>query len=96
MATTLICAGDYGEALEAALKGLEFEPDYAGGRATLGWAYLKLGRVDEGIGELRRAVELAPANSLYFAQLGEAYGLVGRFEEARQVLGDLEALGRAQ
>jgi serine/threonine protein kinase/Tfp pilus assembly protein PilF len=96
MATTLIRAGQYGEALEAALKGLEFEPDYARGRATLGWAYLKLGRVDEGIAELRRAVELAPENSLYFAQLGEAYGLVGRLEEARQVLGDLEALARAQ
>jgi adenylate cyclase len=52
--------------------------------------------VDEGIAELRRAVELAPENSLYFAQLGEAYGLVGRLEEARQVLGDLEALARAQ
>jgi TolB-like protein/Tfp pilus assembly protein PilF len=96
LATTLIRAGRYGEALEAALKGLEFEPDYARGRATLGWAYLKLGRVDEGIAELRRAVELAPANSLYFAQLGEAYGLFGRFEEARQVLGDLEALARVQ
>ncbi len=96
MATTLIRSGRYEEALQAALKGLEFEPDYARGRATLAWAYLMLGRIDEGIAELRRAVELAPANSLYFAQLGEAYGLAGRIEEAREVLGRLEEMARTQ
>jgi serine/threonine protein kinase/tetratricopeptide (TPR) repeat protein len=96
LATTLIRAGRYDEALQAALKGLEFEPDYARGRATLAWAYLMVDRADEGIAELRRAVELAPANSLYFAQLGEAYGLVGRFDEARQVLGKLQEMAGTQ
>jgi serine/threonine-protein kinase len=96
MATTLIRAGRYEEALQAALKGLEFEPDYARGRATLAWAYVKLGRLDEGIAELKRAVELAPANSLYFAQLGEAYGLAGRADEARDVLGKIEEMARVQ
>jgi serine/threonine-protein kinase len=96
LATTLIRSGRYEEALQAALKGLEFEPDYARGRATLAWAYLMLGRIDEGIAELRRAVELAPANSLYFAQLGEAYGLAGRIEEAREVLGRLQEMARTQ
>jgi serine/threonine-protein kinase len=96
VATTLIRAGRYDEALQAALKGLEFEPDYARGRATLAWAYLMLGRADEGIAELRRAVELAPTNSLYFAQLGEAYGLVGRTDEARGILGKLQEMADAQ
>ena len=96
LATTLIRAGRYEEALQAALKGLEFEPDYARGRATLAWAYLMVDKADEGIAELRRAVELAPANSLYFAQLGEAYGLVGRFDEARQVLGKLQEMAGTQ
>ncbi|MEZ0336230.1 MAG: protein kinase [Gemmatimonadales bacterium] len=92
MATTLLRAGRYEEALQAALRGLEFEPDYARGRATLGWAYLKLGRSDEGLAELEKAVELAPGNSLYFAQLGEAYGLTGRSEEAREVLRKLDEM----
>ncbi len=94
MATTLLRAGRYEEALQAALRGVEFEPDYGRGRSTLGWAYLKLGRSEEGLTELRKAVDLAPGSSLYLAQLGEAYGLTGRSEEARQVLRKLEEMAR--
>jgi serine/threonine-protein kinase len=93
-ATTLIRAGRYQEALESALRCVEFEPEYARGRSTLGWAYIKNGRPDEGLAELKQAVVLVPGNTLYLAQLGEAYGLVGRAEESRQVLQQLEELSR--
>jgi TolB-like protein/Tfp pilus assembly protein PilF len=94
VATTLIRAGRYQEALESALRCVEFQPEYARGHSTLGWAYLKNGRPDEGVAELQRAVELAPGDALYLAQLGEAYGMAGRTAEARQVLRQLEELAR--
>ncbi|MDQ3222875.1 MAG: tetratricopeptide repeat protein, partial [Gemmatimonadota bacterium] len=94
VASTLIRAGRYQEALEAALRSVEFEPDHARSRSTLGWAYLKNGLVEEGLAELKRAVTLVPANTLYLAQLGEAFGLAGQPGKAREVLQQLEQLAR--
>jgi tetratricopeptide (TPR) repeat protein len=94
VATTLIRAGRYEEALEAAHRCIEFEPNYARGRATLGWALLKSGRLEEGLVELERARELAAGNTIFLAQLGEAYALTGRVEQAREVLHQLEELSR--
>jgi eukaryotic-like serine/threonine-protein kinase len=94
VAATLLRAGRHQEALEAALKCVEFEPEYARGRSTLGWAYLKLGRPDEGLAELEQSVRLGPGNTLYLAQLGEGYGLTGRTEQAREVLRELQELAR--
>ncbi len=94
LASTLIRAGRYDEALESALRCVEFEPEYARGRSTLGWAFLKKGMVEEGLAELNKAVALNPGNTLYLGQLGEAYGLAGRLDEARAVLREMEELSR--
>jgi serine/threonine protein kinase/Tfp pilus assembly protein PilF len=92
VANTLIRAGRYEEALESALRSVEFEPDHARSRSTLGWAYLKNGLIEEGLAELEKAVTLVPGNTLYLAQLGQAYGKVGRTEKAREVLRQLNQL----
>jgi serine/threonine-protein kinase len=94
VATTLIRAGRYPEALEAALRTVEFEPEFGRGRSTLGWAYVKNGLVDEGLTQLERAVALVPENTLYLAQLGQAYGMTGRTEKAREVLRQLEQMSQ--
>ena len=94
VATTLLRAGRYPEALEAALRTVEFEPDFGRGRSTLGWAYLKNGLVEEGLTQLERAVALVPENTLYLAQLGQAYGSVGQSEKARAVLRQLEQMSQ--
>jgi serine/threonine protein kinase/Tfp pilus assembly protein PilF len=94
VATTLLRAGRYPEALEAALRTVEFEPDFGRGRSTLGWAYLKNGLVDEGLTQLERAVALVPENTLYLAQLGQAYGSFGQIEKARAVLRQLEQMSQ--
>jgi serine/threonine protein kinase/tetratricopeptide (TPR) repeat protein len=92
VANTLIRAGRYEEALQSALRSVEFEPDHARSRSTLGWAYLKNGLIEEGLAELEKAVTLVPGNTLYLAQLGQAYGKVGRTEKAREVLRQLNQL----
>jgi serine/threonine-protein kinase len=96
VATTLLRMGRHQEAIEAALRCIEFEPEYARGRSTLGWAYLKNGRLDEGITELEQAVALVPGNTLYLGQLGQAYAEAGRIEKAREVLRRLEEVARQQ
>jgi serine/threonine-protein kinase len=93
VATALLRAGRYPEALEEALRSVENDPDYVRGRATLGWAYIRAGRPEEGLAELNQAVAMAPGNTLYLAQLGQAYAETGDPAKARQILAQLEALG---
>jgi serine/threonine protein kinase/tetratricopeptide (TPR) repeat protein len=94
VATTLLRAGRYPEALEAALRCVEFEPDFARGCSTLGWAYLKSGMPDQGLAELVRATALAPENVMFRAQLGQAYAMAGKTADAREMLRQLEQLSQ--
>ena len=94
VASTLVRAGRYQEAVDEAQRCVEFEPDYARGRSTLGWAYLKSGMPDQGMAQLERAAALAPQNTLYLAQLGQAYAIAGKTANARKVLRRLEQLSQ--
>jgi serine/threonine-protein kinase len=90
VATTLLRAGRYDDALREATRAVELDPQYARGRATLGWAFLKKGSHREGLDELERAVSLGPGETQWLAQLGQAYALSGKGTEARAVLRQLE------
>ncbi|TMB93431.1 MAG: tetratricopeptide repeat protein [Chloroflexi bacterium] len=94
VARALLRAGRYDEALLAATRAVELDPHYARGHATLGWAYLKKGIREQGVAELETAVSLSPGDTLWLAQLGQAYGMVGNVERARKVLQQLEELSR--
>jgi len=94
VATALLKAGRYDDAVEAATRCIKFDPNYARGHSTLGWAYLKKGMCDEGLAALEKAVALSPGNSIWLAQLGQAYALVGKVGQAREVLRQLEELSR--
>jgi serine/threonine protein kinase/Tfp pilus assembly protein PilF len=92
IATTLLRAGRYDEALEAVTRVVEVEPHLALAHATLGWAHLLTGRPEEGIASLQKALSLSPDSTLYLAQLGEALAMVGRTDQAREVLQRLQEL----
>jgi eukaryotic-like serine/threonine-protein kinase len=94
VANAFLRAGRYDEAALVVTRALEDDPDYDRAHATLGWVRLKQGMADEGLAELERAVSLAPGNSQWLAQLGEAYALVGRADKAREVLRQLEDRAR--
>jgi serine/threonine protein kinase/tetratricopeptide (TPR) repeat protein len=94
VATELLRAGRFQEALQAARRCMEFDPDYPRGQSTLGWAYLKTGMSAEGLDHLKHAVRLAPGNALYLGQLGQAYAMVGKLEQARDVVRQLEELSQ--
>ncbi len=88
--SALLRAGRYEEALAAIRHAVELDPDYGRARATLGWVYLKLGRIEEGLAELEQGAALTTSDAMFLAQLGEAYGLYGRPDKAREVLRRLE------
>ena len=50
---------------------------------SLGWAYYRLGRYDEAVRELEKAIELKPGDPVINDHLGDAYWKVGRQLEAR-------------
>jgi len=89
LATALLRAGRNEDAARVVNQALAAEPHDPRLRATLGWSLLRQGRVDEGLAEMERAVALTQEN-IWVAQLGEAYALTGRTEEARKMLRILE------
>ncbi len=93
VATTLLRAGRNQEALEAALRCVELD-DFARGRSTLGWAYMKNGMLAQGLAELEQAAALAPENVMFRAQLGQAYAMAGKTADARDTLRQLEQLSQ--
>jgi tetratricopeptide (TPR) repeat protein len=50
---------------------------------SLGWAWFRLGKYDEAVKQLERAVELKPVDPTINDHLGDAYWRVGRTLEAR-------------
>src|SRR2546422_73809 len=94
VARTLLRMARHAEALQAATRAIEFDPQYARGHATLAWAYLKKGIIEQGLAELETAVSLSPGDTLWLAQLGQAYGIAGKVAKARDVLRQLEELSR--
>ena len=94
IATTLLRAGRYDEAMQAVTRVLAVDPHFALAHATLGWAYLLKGMPDQGLAALQEAVLLSPESSMYLAQLGQAYARVGQTAKAREVLQRLEELAQ--
>ena len=86
LASALLRAGRYEEAVGAALHAVELDPQYGRARATLGWAYLKVGRTEEGLAELEQGAALTQHDPMFLGQLGEAYGLSGQVDKAKDVL----------
>jgi len=88
-------AHQFQEAEEQFRKTLELDPDFAFARWMFGGLCLApLGRYDEAIGELQKAVLLDENLALPKGLLGYAYAKVGRKDEARRVLEELEELSR--
>ena len=50
---------------------------------SLGWAYYRLGNIEEAVRQLERAVELKPEDPTINDHLGDAYWRIGRVLEAQ-------------
>jgi tetratricopeptide (TPR) repeat protein len=67
-------------------RALEIEPENGYFIDSLGWAYFRLGRIEEARQELERASALA-ADAVIFDHLGDVYRRLGRNEKAREAWG---------
>lgn len=90
VATTLLRAGRYEEAESETRHAMSFDADYDRAHATLGWALIGQRRESEGVAELERAVEAAPASSQWLGQLAQAKAVSGDRDGAREILARME------
>jgi tetratricopeptide (TPR) repeat protein len=79
------------EAVDELTKVLEMEPAYQPAFIWLGQAYLQLEQYVEAVETFKTEVELSPQRSTTRAYLAAAHAFAGEEDEARQLLGDLEA-----
>jgi adenylate cyclase len=94
VATAYLRAGRYDEALEAATRAIGLDRDYARAHSTLGWAHFGKGQFAVGLAAMEHAVKLAPGDSLWLGQLGEAYALAGKVDLAEGTLRELQEAAR--
>lgn len=88
-------ARQFGTAEEQFRKALELDPNFAFAHWLFGgFCLVAMGRYDEGIAELEKAIALAENVALPRGLLGHAYAKVGRKNEALRVLGELAELSK--
>ena len=78
------------DAIAEARKVLELEPNYVAAWRVLGWAYEEEGKATAAIEAHLEAASLSKDSPGFAGQLGRAYALADRTDEAREVLAGLE------
>jgi tetratricopeptide (TPR) repeat protein len=86
MAGKLYGAGNFAQAEKVCRQLITARPGNADAHNVLGVTLQALGRGDEAVESLKRAVELAPEAASIHANLGEILRLQGKTEEAAKVL----------
>lgn len=75
--------GDWPHALAEAEKAIVYDPNYAGAHVLLATLLFFDGRAEEGLGLMQRAIALNPQHPFnYSFHLGQAYYMLGKYEEA--------------
>jgi TolB-like protein len=93
LAGRLLAGGRYDEALRQVQQTLELDDHFAPAHQTLGWVNLYSGKQNEAIREFQKALELSgAADTDIQLDLGFAYAVSSRREEARRILVKLEQM----
>ena len=93
LAGRLLAGSRYDEALKQVQKTLELDAHFAPAHQTLGWVYLHSGNQEEAIREFQSALQLTgTADADLQLDLGIAYAMTGKRDEARRILAKLENL----
>ena len=82
--------------LEAAVGAfnelLEQYPDYVEGHIGLGHAYERMGKYDEAIEAIKKAIEVAPTDPLNYTSLSICYQRKGMIQEAEDAMAKSQQL----
>jgi len=93
LAGRLLAGSRYDEALQQVQETLELDSHFAPAHQTLGWVYLHSGKQEEAIREFQNALQLSGSEDTDLQlDLGFAYAVTGKQDEARRILATLEKL----
>jgi Flp pilus assembly protein TadD len=93
LAGRLLAGSRYDEALQQVQETLELDAHFAPAHQTLGWVYLHSGKQEEAIREFQNALQLSGTEDTDLQlDLGFAYAVTGKRDEARRILAKLEKL----
>jgi TolB-like protein/DNA-binding winged helix-turn-helix (wHTH) protein/Tfp pilus assembly protein PilF len=93
LAGRLLAGSRYNEALQQVQETLELDSHFAPAHQTLGWVYLHSGKQEEAIREFQNALQLSGTEDTDLQlDLGFAYAVTGKQDEARRILAKLEKL----
>jgi TolB-like protein/Tfp pilus assembly protein PilF/predicted Ser/Thr protein kinase len=85
MAMALASLYDYGAAEREFRRSLELNPSYANGHYFYGFICLvPMGRLEEAIAELKKALELDPFSLIINTNLGRTYFIARQYDKARE------------
>jgi len=87
-------ARQYDHAIQRLHQTLELDPNFPPAHYWLGIAYLEKGASQEALEALQTAVRLSGSSGLFEPDLARAYGLTGKRDAARRILGELQELSR--
>jgi serine/threonine protein kinase/Flp pilus assembly protein TadD len=94
MAMTYYFRREYDKAIEHGLRTVDMDPNFFPGYFYLGMAYQMDGQFSLAAGSLQQARALSNNSTLMVASLGGALAAWGKQEDARNILQELEQLGR--
>ena len=94
MAMTYYFGHEYDKAIEHGLRTVDMDPNFFPGYFYLGMAYQIDGQFPESVAALQQARALSNNSTLIVASLGGALAAWKKQEEARNILQELEQLGR--
>ena len=93
LAGRLLAGSRYDEALRQVQETLQLDSHFAPAHQTLGWVYLHSGKQEEALREFQNALQLSgTADADLQLDLGIAYAVTGKRDEARRILAKLENL----
>lgn len=93
LAGRLLAAGRDDEAFRQAQQTLELDPHFAPAHQTFGWVYLHTGQPRQAVREFETALKLSGRGDTDLQlDLGFAYAVSGRREEAKKILTSLKKL----
>ncbi len=89
-------ARQYDFAIEQCRRTIEMEPNFHEAHWFLGWAYEQKSMYEEAITEFQKAVACSGDSARMRSELGHAYGLAGKRDEAEKILNELKELSKQQ
>jgi TolB-like protein/Flp pilus assembly protein TadD len=94
MAWNSYMAREYDRSIEEALHVTHLEPEFPSAQYILGLAYVQKGRFDEAQAAFERSLAGSGGHASGVSGLGHLFGVSGRHEKAREMLGQINALAQ--